>query len=145
LLDLLGFYSEGRGLNLEIAGSAVSKSDSLQHEDNASLSQLYTTGHLAEEVASSVIRSVSKEVEQIHKDSQEDENEEWIHISQDPSSIVHAPQLSGQAPREPSAQVAQGPCDQAKHKPVLCHQCYHFLPFQRVRQHVCHPYSGNYY
>jgi hypothetical protein len=90
------FIMKGRGLNLEIAGSAaVRKSDSLQHEDNASLSELYTTGHLAEEVVSSVIGSVSKEVEQIHKDSQEDENEEWIHISQDPSSIVHAPQLSG--------------------------------------------------
>ncbi len=89
------FIMKGRGLNLEIAGSAVRKSDSLQHEDNASLSHLYTTGHLAEEVVSSVIGSVSKEVEQIHKDSQEDENEEWIHISQDPSSIVHAPQLSG--------------------------------------------------
>ncbi len=91
----MGFYNEGRGLNPEIAGSAVRKSDSLQHEDNASSSQLSTTGHLAEEVVSSVIGSVSKEVEQIHKDSQEDENEEWIHISQDPSSIVHAPQLSG--------------------------------------------------
>ncbi len=74
-------------MNPEIAASAVRKSDTSQHEDNASLSQLYTTGHLAEEVASSVIRSVSKEVEQIHKDSQEDENEEWIHISQDPSSM----------------------------------------------------------
>ncbi len=35
--------------------------------------------------------------------------------------------IVGQAPREPSTQVAQGPCDQAEHKPVLCHQCYHFL------------------
>jgi hypothetical protein len=50
--------------------------------------------------------------------------------------------IVGQAPREPSTQVAQGPCDQAEQKPMLCHQCYHFLPFQRVRQHVCHPYSG---
>ncbi|CAM6036745.1 unnamed protein product, partial [Sphagnum compactum] len=75
----------------EIAGSAVRKADSLQHEDKASLSQLYATGHLAEDMASSVLGSVTKEVEQIHNDSPEDEKEEWMHISQDPSSMVQAP------------------------------------------------------
>jgi hypothetical protein len=78
----------------EIAGSAVRKADSLQQEDKASLSQLYATGHLAEDMASSVLGSVRKEVEQIHKDSPEDEKEEWMHISQDPSSMVQAPLVS---------------------------------------------------
>jgi hypothetical protein len=78
----------------EIAGSAVRKADSLQHEDKASLSQLYATGHLAEDMASSVLGSVTKEVEQIHNDSPEDEKEEWMHISQDPSSMVQAPLVS---------------------------------------------------
>ncbi|CAK9238172.1 unnamed protein product [Sphagnum troendelagicum] len=75
----------------EIAGSAVRKADSLQHEDKASLSQLYATGHLAEDMASSVLGSATKEVEQIHNDGLEDEKEEWMHISQDPSSMVQAP------------------------------------------------------
>jgi hypothetical protein len=78
----------------EIAGSAVRKADSLQHEDKASLSQLYATGHLAEDMASSVLGSVTKEVEQIHNDGLEDEKEEWMHISQDPSSMVQAPLVS---------------------------------------------------
>ncbi|CAM6060482.1 unnamed protein product [Sphagnum tenellum] len=75
----------------EISGSAVRKADSLQHEDKASLSQLYATGHLAEDMASSVLGSVTKEVEQIHNDGLEDEKEEWMHISQGPSSMVQAP------------------------------------------------------
>ncbi|CAK9882837.1 unnamed protein product [Sphagnum jensenii] len=75
----------------EISGSAVRKADTLQHEDKASLSQLYATGHLAEDMASSVLGSVTKEVEQIHNDGLEDEKEEWMHISQDPSSMVRAP------------------------------------------------------